>query len=87
MKEEIKEEKTKNCSCDCNSDCRKCKKKWKHYHHGGGSPGMFYGLGFVGALFYFLQHVSTFQAGVIGALKALVWPAFVVYKVLILLRI
>jgi len=41
-----------------------------------------YGLGFIGALVYFIQHASTLGAGVIGFLKALVWPAFLIYKLL-----
>lgn len=66
------------------------KKKWKHWkhahkwHESGG--GHFYGMGFLGALFYFLQHVTTFQDGIIGIGKAIVWPALVVFKVLELLK-
>lgn len=38
-----------------------------------------YGLGFIGAAIYFIQQATTFVAGLIGLLKALVWPAFLVY--------
>lgn len=38
----------------------------------------FYGLGFVGAAIYFIGHAATFGLGVLGFLKALVWPVFVV---------
>lgn len=38
-----------------------------------------YGLGFIGAAIYFIQQATTFMAGLIGLLKALVWPAFLVY--------
>lgn len=38
-----------------------------------------YGLGFIGAAIYFISHATTFVMGVIGFLKALVWPAFLVY--------
>jgi hypothetical protein len=41
-----------------------------------------YGLGFVGAAVYFIQHAATFGDGVVGFLKALVWPAFLVYQAL-----
>lgn len=41
-----------------------------------------YGLGLIGAAVYFIQHAATFWAGVLGLLKALVWPAMVVYKLL-----
>lgn len=39
-----------------------------------------YGLGFIGALIYFIQHATTFWIGALGVLKAVVWPAFLVYK-------
>lgn len=47
-----------------------------------GSKGALYGLGFVGALVYFMQAASGFGAVVTGILKALVWPAYIVYKLL-----
>jgi hypothetical protein len=39
-----------------------------------------YGLGFIGAAVYFIGIATTFSAGVIGFLKALVWPAFLIYQ-------
>jgi hypothetical protein len=39
-----------------------------------------YGLGLIGAAVYFISHASGFVAGLIGFLKALVWPAFLVYE-------
>jgi len=39
-----------------------------------------YGLGFVGAAVYFISHATSFWLGVIGFLKAIVWPAFLVYE-------
>jgi hypothetical protein len=47
-----------------------------------GASGAIYGLGFIGAVVYFLQHATTFWAGVVGFFKAIVWPALVVYRVL-----
>jgi hypothetical protein len=41
-----------------------------------------YGLGFVGALVYFIGHAASFGDGVFGFLKALVWPAIIVYNLL-----
>ena len=38
-----------------------------------------YGLGFIGAAVYFIAHATTFWIGVLGFLKAIVWPAFLVY--------
>jgi len=42
--------------------------------------GAVYGLGFLGAAVYFISHATTFSMGVIGFLKALVWPGFLVYQ-------
>lgn len=39
-----------------------------------------YGMGLIGAAIYFISGAATFGAGVIGFLKALVWPAFLVYQ-------
>ncbi len=41
-----------------------------------------YGLGVLGAIIYYIQHSDTFWMGVVGILKALVWPAFLVYHLL-----
>ncbi len=45
-----------------------------------------YGLGFIGALVYFIQHATSFWMGIIGFFKALVWPAILVYKLLEFLK-
>lgn len=42
--------------------------------------GAVYGLGFIGAAIYFISTATTFWIGVLGFLKALVWPAFLVYE-------
>lgn len=41
-----------------------------------------YGFGFIGAVIYFIQHSTSFWLGALGILKAIVWPAFLVYKLL-----
>jgi hypothetical protein len=41
-----------------------------------------YGLGLIGALVYYIQQADGFWSGVLGILKALVWPVFVVYDLL-----
>jgi hypothetical protein len=46
------------------------------------SGGGIYFLGFIGASVYYIQHSATFWQGVLGVLKAIVWPAFLVYKLL-----
>ncbi len=53
-------------------------------HAGGGAV---YGLGFIGALVHFIQNATSFGDGLLGVLKALVWPALVVYQALINLKL
>jgi hypothetical protein len=45
-----------------------------------------YGIGFIGALVYFIQHAVTFWAGLLGIFKTIFWPALLVYKALEMLR-
>ncbi len=52
--------------------------KEKSYH--GAHNSAVYGLGFVGAVIYFIAHATSFWMGVLGFFKAIVWPAFLVYK-------
>ena len=47
-----------------------------------GPAGAVYGLGLIGAAVYYISHAATFWLGVIGFLKAIVWPAFLVHGVL-----
>lgn len=47
-----------------------------------GSNSAVYGLGFIGAVIYYISTASGFWMGVLGILKALVWPAFLVYEAL-----
>jgi hypothetical protein len=47
-----------------------------------GSGGALYGLGFLGALVYYLTTATSFLGGVLGVIKALLWPAFLVYGLL-----
>lgn len=54
-----------------------------HYHHAtSSSNGAVYGLGFIGAAVFFLLKATSFWVGVVGILKALVWPAFLVFYAL-----
>lgn len=41
-----------------------------------------YGLGLIGALVYYIGHAATFWLGVLGFLKAILWPALLVYEAL-----
>lgn len=40
----------------------------------------FYGLGFIGAAVYYISTATSFWIGVLGFLKAIVWPAFLVFE-------
>ncbi|MFP4488262.1 MAG: hypothetical protein ACLFN1_03060 [Bacteroidales bacterium] len=42
--------------------------------------GAVYGMGFIGAAIYFISAATGFWAGVLGFLKAIVWPVFMVYE-------
>ena len=44
--------------------------------------GAVYGLGFIGAAIYYISVATSFWMGAIGILKAIVWPAFLVYDLL-----
>lgn len=48
----------------------------------GAGIGGLYGLGFIGAAVYYLKAADSFGSGVVGFLKAIVWPAFLVYEAL-----
>ena len=55
--------------------------KTKIIHRGHTSEAV-YGLGLIGAWIYFIGTAGTFWLGVLGFLKGLVWPAFLVYAAL-----
>jgi len=57
-----------NCHIDMNS----CKSR----------NGCGYFLGVIGAAIYYLSTATGFWSGVLGLLKALVWPAFLVFEAL-----
>lgn len=47
-----------------------------------GGGGLIYFVGFIGSMVYWMQAATDFGAVVTGILKSLVWPAYVVYKLL-----
>ena len=63
------------------------KKKIKYKCHNNGTSSAIYGLGFIGAAIYYISIATSFLMGVLGFLKALVWPAFLVYGLLKFLEI
>lgn len=70
--------------CDCSNktnDKKNCNCGSKHSgdNHVGGA---IYGLGLIGAMVYFLPAATNFQTGLLGFLKALVWPAMLVHAAL-----
>ncbi len=58
----------------------------RHYR-GGGAGGAVYGLGFIGALVYFIQSAHSFWDGLYGVFQSIVWPAYLVWGVLHFLRL
>ncbi len=44
-----------------------------------------YFVGFIGALVYYISTATGFWKGVFGVIKAMVWPAFLVYHTLLFL--
>lgn len=54
----------------------------KHSSGGGQGSGIIYILGFIGAAVYYFELSTGFWPGVLAFLKALVWPAFLVYEAL-----
>jgi hypothetical protein len=70
-KEKAFEKKIKNkcCGLEFASSCKS-----------GGSA--IYGVGFLGAVIYYFSTATGFWVGVLGLLKALVWPAMLVFELM-----
>ncbi len=64
-----------------NEECYNCN-HYSWHHHARKKCGGIYGLGFVGAAIYYISTASGFWVGVLGILKAVVWPAVLVFKLL-----
>jgi hypothetical protein len=43
------------------------------------TSGAVYGLGFIGAAIYFISTSTSFWMGVLGFLKAIIWPLLLIY--------
>lgn len=52
----------------------------------GGSSDPVYGIGIFGAWVYYFKRATTNQERVIAFFKGLVWPAFLVYELLVFLE-
>jgi hypothetical protein len=57
-------------------------KKIKNVCNTQGCGGAFYGLGFLGSAIYYISTATGFWVGVLGVLKAIVWPAFLIFELL-----
>ena len=58
------------CKCDFGAKCKSCE------------GGCFWFLGFVGAMIYFMSTAVGFWGVVLGILKSIVWPVFIVHGLL-----
>ena len=54
----------------------------KEKNYSNQSSNAVYGLGLIGAAIYYISTATSFWMGLLGFLKALVWPAFLVYEAL-----
>jgi len=64
-------------------------KRGRHDHHnchGHNNSNAIYGLGVIGALFYFLSQATTFSMVMIGIGKSIFWPAILMFKLLTFLQ-
>lgn len=59
-------------------DCNPNKNNYSNH----GTSGALYFVGFIGSMVYWMQAAVGFGAVVTGFLKSLVWPAYIVYKLL-----
>jgi hypothetical protein len=67
----VRKKKSKKCEWGCGCSRSGCT----------GSGGIYF-LGFIGALVYNISVATGFWSGVLGVLKALIWPAYVVFKLM-----
>jgi len=54
----------------------------KNVHYQASSGDAVYGLGVIGAAIFFIGQATTFWMGVLGLLKAFIWPVFLVLEAL-----
>lgn len=81
----IKENQKEKTNC-CSDYVLKRGKDNHHNYCSHNHSDAIYGLGIIGALFYFLSSATTFSLVMIGIGKSIFWPAFVLFKVLTLLE-
>lgn len=69
MKKKTKSKKEIDMCCSTNGNYKAC-------------GGCAYILGLIGAAVYYISATTGFWMGVLGLLKAFVWPAFLVFELL-----
>lgn len=79
MKREKMNEEESNAGNKWHGRCE-CGHRHGRSHASGGNA--VYSLGMLGALVYYISTASGFWVGVLGVLKAIVWPAFVFYELM-----
>ena len=72
MKKRATKNKVKECAIDMCCKHPRC-------------GGAIYGLGFIGSAIHYISISTGFWNGALGILKALVWPAYLVYELFKLL--
>jgi amino acid permease len=50
--------------------------------HGNGPASAIYAFGLIGAAVYFISQATSLLTGIFGFVKAIVWPALMVYHLL-----
>ncbi len=60
----------------------KAPEKRKGMPEQGGMLSAIYGLAFLGGAVYYIQNAQSFWQGLLGVLKALLWPGVLMYKIL-----
>jgi len=82
---EIRRELRKNLSKKDMENLKKFKCAMKEGMRGHGPGSAVYCLGFIGALIYFITTAPSIWAAILGVIKAVLWPAFLVYGALMAL--
>lgn len=74
----------KECCKDWDDgDWREWRRHHRRFHRGGGcGGGAVYGMGFIGALIFYISHATSFWMGVWGIIQAIFWPGFLIYEAL-----
>ena len=70
----------KNLNKKINKKLKLKSKKYGNIKIGSRNSNGFYFLGFLGSAIYFIGHSNGFWDGVLGFLKAIIWPLFLVYE-------